>query len=225
MQKFQPQLFIQHTPRFLPHGTGTADRASRFPDQGQWRPCCSWRRQVSIGSYTGRSIQVHGCVQERERASEVWRKRGSGCDRGGRWEITRIGVLNRETTKDVVAEIPLITDTMLLLAVTPLLAFHPHKPPSAPPLTRPPELCKQPLLHANKGPKNASGAFKCQGFPNPFLLFYVLKELLFLSFLPLFFSIFFLSALHAQANLYTRAATLAPRPQPPPPPPHVKKVV
>jgi len=41
--------------------------------------------------------------------------------------------LNRETTKDVVAEIPLITDTMLLLAVTPLLTFHPHKPPSGPP--------------------------------------------------------------------------------------------
>lgn len=66
--------------------------------------------------------------------------------------------------------------------------FHPHKPPSGPPppnQPRPPELCKQPLLHANKGPKNASGAFKCQGFPNPFLL-YVLKELLFLSFHPLY---------------------------------------
>ncbi len=130
-------------------------------------------------------------VYKQERASEVWRKRGSGWDRGGRWEITRIGVLNRETTKDAVAEIPLITDTMLLLAVTPslpsTLTSHHHAPPPIPINPEPPELCKQPLLHANKGPRNASGAFKCQGFPNPFLLFYVLKELLFLSFLPLSF--------------------------------------
>lgn len=215
MQNLQPQLFFNILQDFCltEQGQRTGRPVFQIKERQTVGPCCSWRRQVSIGSYTGRSIQVHGCVQERERASEVWRKRGSGCDRGGRWEITRIGVLNRETTKDVVAEIPLITDTMLLLAVTPLLAFYPHKPPSAPPPNqpRPPELCKQPLLHANKGPKNASGAFKCQGFPNPFLLFYVLKELLFLSFLPLSFSIFFHYALHAQANLYTRAATLAPR--------------
>lgn len=91
------------------------------------------------------------------------------------------------------AEIPLITDTVFLLAVTPPLPSTPTSHHHAP-HPEPSKLCKQPLLHANKGTKNASGASKRQGFPNPFLHFSVLKELPFLSFHP-FFSLLFMHSL------------------------------
>lgn len=105
------------------------------------------------------------------------------------------------------AEIPLITDTMLLLAVTPPFCPPPPQATIMPPHPDPSKLCKQPLLHANKGTKNASGASKRQGFPNPFLHFSVLKELPFLFF-PSSLHSFPRSTFYARPNLYMLALSL-----------------
>lgn len=154
---------------------------------------------------------MHGCVQERERASEVWRKRGSGWDRGGRWEITRIGVLNRETTKDAVAEIPLITDTMLLLAVTPPPCPPPPQATIIPPPPFPSTPNRQSFVNNHsymqtKGRKMQVPLLNARDFLIPSYFMFWKSCCSFLSFLYPFFH----STLHAQANSYTRVATLAP---------------